>query len=570
MLPPGVRVLAFERSFGHAADVPRTSVRLVGRTEPAGQRSFDDLGTPLHDVTFCVIDLETTGGSSESGAITEVGAVKLRGGECIGTLQTLVNPGMAIPREITVLTGITEAMVVPAPTIDEVLPSLLEFVGDAVVVGHNVRFDLRFLRAALERADRPLLANRWLDTFALARRLVHDEVPNLRLATLASRFRLAHQPSHRALDDALATGELLHVLLERAGGLGVSGLDDLLALPTMSGHAQAGKLKLTSRLPRQPGVYLFKDRNGRVLYVGKATNLRSRVRSYFAGDSRKKIGSLLRETHHIDHEVCPHPLEAAVREVRLIHEHRPRYNRHARNWDKYVYVKLTRGEPYPRLSVVRIARDDGGLYLGPLPSMRFAKRVIEAIEGALPLRRCTAAPDRSTRSAPCAPAQLGVATCPCAGTISQAAYAEITDLAVRALLYDPEIVLAPLRQRMEALAASDRFEEAADVRDRAAAFAQALHRQRRFDALRRSRRVHLEIPGCEPAEICDGRLVVPGALDLGPAVPPADQPLPRELADELQCIAGWLDQRAHRVRLLHCEGELASSLPPLPTFTPRR
>jgi len=113
------------------------------------------MGAPLHDTTFCVVDLETTGGSPLTAAITEVGAVKLRAGACLGTFQTLVNPGTGIPPEITFLTGITEAMVAPAPPIETVLPSLLEFLGDSVVVGHNVRFDLGFLDAALRRSDRP-------------------------------------------------------------------------------------------------------------------------------------------------------------------------------------------------------------------------------------------------------------------------------------------------------------------------------------------------------------------------------------------------------------------------------
>ena len=283
------------------------------------QRSFDDLGVPLHQVTFCVLDLETTGASPADCAITEIGAVKLRGGECLGTFQTLVNPGVGIPPEITILTGITTAMVLPAPRIEAVLPSFLEFLGPAVIVGHNVRFDLRFLQAALSGSGHRPLANQWVDTCALARRLVRDEVPNCRLGTLAERMRLPHKPTHRALADALATGDLLHALLERAGNLGVLGLDDLFELPTIRAHPQVSKLRLTAGLPRRPGVYLFKGRTGRVLYVGKATNLRARVRSYFGGDDRRKISQLLRETEAIDHVVCAGTLEASVLEVRLIH-----------------------------------------------------------------------------------------------------------------------------------------------------------------------------------------------------------------------------------------------------------
>lgn len=566
-----------------------------------GQRSFDDLGTPLAEVTFCVIDLETTGGSPNDCGITEIGAVKLRGGECLGTFQTLVNPGCAIPPTITVLTGITEAMVLPAPRIEAVLPSLLEFVGDAVVVGHNVRFDVGFLNAALERDGRPRLTNRTIDTCAMARRLVRDEVPNCRLGTLASRLRLPHRPNHRALDDALATGDLLHVLLERAGSLGVLGLDDLLALPTMDGHAQASKLRLTNALPRSPGVYLFRDRNGTVLYVGKATNLRARVRSYFSGDTRRKVGQLLRETQRIDHIVCGGPLEAAVHEVRLIHRLQPRFNRQAKTWSRYAYLKLTLNEPWPRLSVVRVARDDGALYVGPLPSTGFARRVAEAVESAVPLRRCTArlGARGGTRDGACAAAQLGVATCPCAGAVTAEAYAAVVARAVHGLTRDPEVLLAPLRDRMAALAVQERYEEAADVRDRAAALTHALRRQRRLDALRHAGRLVIECEGQGGAELFGGRLVrawgddgradlftadarlALDGDDLGPTTDPAAvdrepggagptiAPLTRDLADELACVAAYLDAQAHRVRIVHCDGGLALPLPALPSFEPR-
>jgi DNA polymerase-3 subunit epsilon len=568
------------------------------------QRSFDDLGTPLHQVTFCVVDLETTGASPATCAITEFGAVKVRGGECLGTFQTLVNPGMAIPREIVVLTGITEAMVVPAPSVHAGLAAFLEFAGDAVLVGHNVRFDVSFLQAAAASGGYPRLTNRCVDTCALARRLVRDEVPNCRLSTLADRLRLAHQPSHRALDDALATVDLLHALLERAGSLGVLGLDDLLELPTIRAHPQVAKLRLTASLPRRPGVYLFRGAGGRVLYVGKATELRSRVRSYFSGDERRKVGQLLRETVTIDHVVCPGPLEAAVLEVRLIHRHLPPFNRRSKLWRRYAYLKLTLDERFPRLSVVRAARDDGGLYLGPLSSSAAARQVADAIESAVPIRRCTGRPGRALRDGPCTPAQLGVATCPCAGTVSEADYAALVRRVVTGLTVDPDVLLTPLRDRMAALAHAERFEEAAEVRDRADALGRALHRQRVLDRLRRAGRIELELPG--PAKgpsrprrlvLSAGRLVdsspppreplgpattgavagdtldlwgAPGPSEPDPARPETGAPLPRHLVDELACVASWLDAEAHRVRLVHCEGELASWLPPIPRLTPAR
>ena len=535
-----------------------------------------DLAAPLSDVTFVVIDLETTGGSPLDCAITEVGAVKLRGGECLGTFGTLVNPGVAIPAEITYLTGITQAMLVPAPPIESVLPSLLEFIGsDAVIVGHNVRFDLAFLHQAMRRTDRGRLPHPVVDTCLLARRLVRDEVPNCKLATLSTHFRVGHQPTHRALDDALATGEVLHCLLERAGSLGVVALDDLLELPTVKGHPMVAKLKLAASLPRRTGVYLMRDAGGRVLYVGKAVDLRRRVRSYFAGEERRKVGQLLRETHAIDHIVCTGELEAAVLEVRMIHELRPRYNRQAKLWRRYAYLKLTLNERFPRLAVVRTPRDDGGLYLGPLPSTQSARLVAEAIESAVPIRRCTAKPATPARAGPCAPAQLGVATCPCAGQISADAYRELIERVVRGLTCEPEILLRPLGHRMRALAAARRFEEAADVRDRAAALARAISRQRRLDGLRRAGRITLGLAGGGGARVENGLLH--SAWDAsggpGPDPPPltpaaVDSPVPRELADELACVAAFLEAKAAHLTLVGCDGELASPLPRLPRFEP--
>ena len=443
------------------------------------QASFDDLGTPLSDVTFCVLDLETTGGNRNDDMITEVGVVKVRGGECLGTFQTLVNPGRAIPPQITVLTGLTDALVGPAPRIETVLPTLLEFVGDAVVVGHNIGFDLAFLRAACQRAGYGAFGPRSVDTMALARRLVRDEVPDCRLGTLASRLRLDHRPTHRALDDALATTDLLHLLIERAAGLGVLGLDDLVTLGKMAGHPQAIKLKLTSSLPRSPGVYLFCGYRDEVLYVGKASNLRQRVRSYFGREDRRRIGPMLREVQSIRHHCLPDALSAEVVEARLIARLLPRYNRAGTRVDRYCYVRLDVDSAWPRLAVVR---DPGasGLHLGPLPSRTMANLVVDALQAALPLRRCSVRLGRRHEPAPdatpCGPAQLGVAACPCAGLADRQDYDHAVRAAVAAFEGSPALVAERLTARMTALAAAQRYEEAAMARDRLSALEGAIKR----------------------------------------------------------------------------------------------
>ena len=532
------------------------------------QGCLDDLGTPLSEVTFAVVDLETTGTAPGHDRIIEIGAARFRGGECLGTFQTLVNPGGPIPPFIVVLTGITEALVIPAPPVEEVLPSLLEFLGDAVLVGHNLRFDTSFLDADLLATGRSRLSHRRVDTLALARRLVRDEVPDLRLGTLARCLRLSHQPTHRALDDVLATAGLLHALLERAGSYGVLGLDDLLALP--STPMAMAKLPLVRSLPRQPGVYLFRDAGGRVLYVGKATDLRARVRSYFSSDDRRKVPQLLRETAAIDHVVCAHPLEAAVLELRLIQAHEPRFNRRSKAWRSYAYLKLTLAERFPRLAVVRQTRADGGLYLGPLHSASSARAVQEAIESALPLRRC---PRRLGRrmgafpvSSPCVPAQLGVACCPCSGHTGEAEYDEVVARAVRGLGTEPALLLEPLATRMGNLAAAQRFEEAALARDRLSALARALRRQRLLELMTGAGRVVVEAPEGR-VELDAGRLV--GVT--GEPVPLVPGPVGRAEVDEVLVVGRWLEERARagRLRLLHAEGELASPLPALPTYEPR-
>jgi DNA polymerase-3 subunit epsilon len=338
-----------------------------------------DLATPLWEVEFVVLDLETTGASPATCAITEVGALRFRGGECVGTFATLVNPGVALPPAIVYLTGITEAMVAPAPVIDSVLPAFVEFIGDAVIVGHNVAFDLRFLGADLTRLGYPPLTNLIVDTCTLGRRLLRDEVDDCRLATLARHLGTEAEPCHRALDDARATAEVLHHVLERVGTIGVTGLDDLLALPRTAGHPQAAKLRWVAGLPRLPGVYLFRGAGDEVLFVGRARDVRARVRDLFAGRDGRRVGPLLREAQRLDHVVCADGDEAADLEHELLRRHRPRYNPQVRAWAEQRYVQLSAPRRRTTRAVVRKVPTGTATAIGPFGSPAAARQAADAV-----------------------------------------------------------------------------------------------------------------------------------------------------------------------------------------------
>lgn len=187
----------------------------------------------LSETTFVVLDLETSGASPKSGsAITEIGAVKVRGGEVLGTFKTFVDPGTSLPPFITELTGITDAMLIDAPRIESVLPLLFEFLGSdksTVFVAHNAPFDLSFLKASAALHGYAWPKFRVIDTVKAARFvLTKDDVANYQLGTLALYFRTEIAPNHRALDDALATVDVLHGIIERMGTFGITTINQML------------------------------------------------------------------------------------------------------------------------------------------------------------------------------------------------------------------------------------------------------------------------------------------------------------------------------------------------------
>jgi DNA polymerase-3 subunit epsilon len=546
------------------------------------QTAFDDLGTPLSEVTFVVVDLETTGGSPSDAGITEIGAVKVRGGQVIGEFQTLVNPGIPVPAFIAVLTGISDAMLCDAPPLSVALPTFLDFAAGCVLVAHNAPYDVSFLKGGCARLGRTWPDHAVVDTARLARAvLLKGEVRNCKLATLAQHFRAATTPTHRALDDARATVDVLHGLIERVGTLGVHSLDELVTYTSRVTPAQRRKRHLADGLPDSPGVYVFRDHSNEALYVGKSQRIRSRVRTYFtASETRTRMAEMVGIATTVDAIVCSSPLEAEVREVRLIAELRPRYNRRSKNSDKAVWVKLT-VEPFPRLSVVREVRDDtddGAAYLGPFGSRASALEAVEALHAAIPLRTCSdRISPRKLASTACVLAEMGRCAAPCIGAIDVDGYADIADRMRAALTVDGRLVELPLRDRLTALSSELRYEEAAAWRNRLETFARGASRAQEIAALTalpeliaarplpdRSWEIHVIRHGrlagaARAAAGTDPRLTVSALIATSEHVEFDQRTVPAGLIEEATLILRWL--ASDGVRLVPGRQPVSWSMP---------
>lgn len=540
------------------------------------QATFDDLGTPLSEVTFVVVDLETTGGSAQECAITEIGAVKVRGGVVLGEFQTLVNPGEPIPAVIAVLTGITDAMVAGAPRIGAVLPSFLDFAQDCVLVAHNAPFDIGFLRAAAQRLDLPWPGPQVIDTVRLARQLIgRDEVPNHKLSSLAVLFGAAQTPDHRALHDARATVDVLHGLIARVGNVGVRTLEELSSYTSRVSDAQRRKRSLAHALPSAPGVYLFKDASGRVLYVGTSRDIRRRVSTYFtASEQRTRMAQMVMLASEVTPIVCATPLEAAVRELRLIAEHDPRFNRRSRRPHRRPWIKVTR-EAFPRLSIVREVRDDGAHYAGPFASMQAAQEAVAAVHEVIPLRQCTTRLSRKVPTSACMLADLHRCLAPCRLEPGMAdAYAAAVAQANAAFTGSSRALFDLLSARMATLSAQGRYEEAAVARDRRSTLGVACHRAQRSAAL--ARIPHLVAArraptgGWEILCVRYGRLAgatrspaghdpmpsIHACISTAEVVDPAPAPSSAALPEETELVLRWLETPG--VRLVELEGRWSS------------
>src|SRR5438132_9377360 len=392
-------------------EVVGDDTRLAWRGDAVGLADPPGADLALEDATFVVVDLETTGLRPGSSRICEIGAVRVRGFELDERFELLVDPGVPLGAAISALTGLHDAELRGQPHPAIAVRRFLEFAGDAVLVAHNARFDLAFIDRETERLTGGRLAGPAVDTVGLARRLLEGRTRRAGLGSLAQFFGTAARPCRRALPDAQATAEILLQLIGLAQERGARTVADLVELAAPRVRKVYAKRVLAFGAPTTPGVYLFRDAHDQVLYVGRARDLRARLRSYFRSErQRPAVEAALAALDRIEWRVCGSEFEAALEELRLIRELRPPANARSARPDRYVYLRR-RGE-----SVVCSTKPSA---VGPLKSRsraRLAARALRAEE-----------------------------------------------------VEHPELALPRLRARLRDLAECRRFEDAARLRDRISA-----------------------------------------------------------------------------------------------------
>ncbi len=371
-------LFALERSPAALArslldDVVQGDARLAWLGARVGLSDLPHADILIEEAEFVVFDLETTGLSAIRDRMCEIGAVRVRALAIEDAFETLVNPGSALPSYIAALTGIRDGDLRKAPRAELAVRRFLGFARDAPLTAHNARFDMAFLEREVERLTGRRVAAPVVDTVWLARRLLQRRSERFSLASLAHFFGTSTSPCHRALPDALATAEILVSLLGLAQERGARTVADVLELAAPRARKLYGKRSLIAGAPTGPGVYLFRDRNETILYVGKARDLRARLRSYFSGSrQRPAVEGALGALERVEWTQLGSELEAALEELRLIRELRPPANARGGRPDRYAYVKQ-RGDRW-------VVCSEPGPH-GPITSRNRARLVARALDG---------------------------------------------------------------------------------------------------------------------------------------------------------------------------------------------
>jgi DNA polymerase-3 subunit epsilon len=435
----------------------------------------------IKDTNFLVVDVETTGLSADNDRITEIAFVNVLDGKITDEFCTLINPRQFVPRYITELTGITNEMVSDKNNFEETMPRINDFLngieGYKVFCGHNVSFDYRFINASLERAGANRLNMQTLCTARLARRLKLG-LQSKSLYSLSKHFKINVTRRHRALDDARATAVILINFLDvLINKYDYESLEELLSFQ----HKKIYELKKLPANIKQikeqlrnasynSGVYFMKNKEDEIIYIGKAKNLRYRLRSYFYHNVTHtgKIRRMIREVRKVEYELTDSELSALILESRLIKKYKPKYNSATKRYGRFPFIKIDVQNAYPKVEKTYEVRLDGARYYGPFKSSFTVNSLLEKINKSFKIRKCDdkkLLPDKYRSS--CMYYEIKLCNAPCNFTESHKSYRTGVNRVMEFLEAETSKgAINELENQMNDLAEDLKYEEASMVRDK--------------------------------------------------------------------------------------------------------
>jgi DNA polymerase-3 subunit epsilon len=436
----------------------------------------------LDDLKYAVVDLETTGTHPSNNQIIEIGIVQIDHGEITETFQTFLDPGISVPPFITGLTGITDRDLEGAPLFPDVAPKILRYLDNRIFVAHNVGFDYNFLQKQLRKCDITFEAQK-VCTVQLSRKLI----PNLAhhtLDDLARHFHLQIPNRHRALDDALATGKSLLQMVEMLKDMGKTVFSALFELTQPAESKKYKLLKPTiDQIPQKPGIYIMRDRDQQIIYIGKSKCLQKRVRSYFYSNIKKpkKLEKLIETVESIEYQLTGSELSALLLESKKIKEHLPVFNRMIRNFKAYPFLKIS-NEAFPRLYATREIRNDNAIYLGPFKSSSMLEETIAHVQKAFNLRPCKHKinPKKPETLKLCLYYELGECPGVCGGKMSKEEYAQSIDKAITFLAGNNDLIIKKIEKNIDEASENMLYEQAAEMRDQLIGLQRVLAKQQRI------------------------------------------------------------------------------------------
>ncbi|MCK9279049.1 MAG: exonuclease domain-containing protein [Melioribacteraceae bacterium] len=437
------------------------------------------LDLDIKNSEFCVIDFETTGLSAINNRAIEIGIVKIKNGKIKDKFSSLINPGCRIPYFITNLTGISDDDVEDAPTFDMLIPEIDKLLHNSVVVAHNAPFDMSFLKEEYKRSSEDPPENQSICTVRLAKKLVPEIKPKS-LGNLTRSMKILHKSTHRALGDAHATAKLFLKFIDIYNEIYDSGtVKNLLdfQFPESKRIIDNKILKKISdekrEIPKNSGVYLFKDAKGKILYIGKAKSLRSRVTGYFTSSSNSKQKKITKRASTIEFLNTNSELSALILESELIKENKPTLNKLLKKYTNTYFIKITE-RPYSKVEIKTKFEMDGGDYYGPFSSRDSVIQLYELLNKNFMLRECNE--KEFSKGKLCFLYEVKKCIGPCLKTYSPEDYeAELEHLS-DFLKGNEQTVLDRMLKKMKMFSENKKYEEAAKMRDEINFLLNNLHR----------------------------------------------------------------------------------------------